>query len=124
MIQQIALGTIGLFTFCVAYTYAIYPALLYIGGAGRRKRAAAAAAVADAALPSISILVAAYNEERQIRETIEGLLRRHREFTRRYPKLLYRSILDFRDKGRCTERNLVEAVTAMNDPRFSCTNPR
>ena len=75
MIQQIALGTVAFFGFCVAYTYAIYPALLYVGGAAKRRRDAAAAAAADAALPSISILVAAYNEERQIRETIEGLLR-------------------------------------------------
>ena len=52
MIQQIALGTVGFFAFCVTYTYALYPALLYIGGAGRRKQTNTPA---DAALPSVHL---------------------------------------------------------------------
>ncbi|HEX6641894.1 MAG TPA: glycosyltransferase, partial [Thermoanaerobaculia bacterium] len=55
----------------VAYTYAGYPALLLL--LGRRARPAATNED-DASWPSISILVAAYNEEHEIRATVERLL--------------------------------------------------
>ena len=71
MIQTIALGVLGSVAALVAYTYAGYPGLLMLFG-GRRRRAAAAAA--QGYTPYITILVAAYNEEKQIRTTVEGLL--------------------------------------------------
>lgn len=75
MIPTIALAVLGGFAALVAYTYAGYPALLLLAGGSRRRRSELGAALpADDDLPSISILVAAYNEERQIRRTIEGLL--------------------------------------------------
>jgi len=71
MIQNIALGVVAGFVLLVTYTYAGYPALLMmVGGLRRRDRQP----VTTERLPTISILLAAYNEERQIRRTIEGLL--------------------------------------------------
>ena len=52
------------------YAYVIYPFLLRIVARGRR----VAAVTADAELPSITITVPCYNEERSIRDTLEALL--------------------------------------------------
>ena len=72
MIQTIAFGVLGAFALLVGYTYAGYPALLM--ALGRRRDPAVPPPAAPEHLPMISILVAAYNEERQIRHTLEGLL--------------------------------------------------
>jgi cellulose synthase/poly-beta-1,6-N-acetylglucosamine synthase-like glycosyltransferase len=57
----------------IAYTYFLYPALLIIVAAFRR-RAIAPGDVAEADLPTVSVLVVAHNEESVIRERIENLL--------------------------------------------------
>ena len=52
------------------YAYVIYPFLLRMVARGRR----VAVVTADAELPSITITVPCYNEERSIRDTLEALL--------------------------------------------------
>jgi cellulose synthase/poly-beta-1,6-N-acetylglucosamine synthase-like glycosyltransferase len=53
------------------YTYALYPALLWLIGALRAERGLPSE---NADLPSISIIVIAYNEARSIASTLEALL--------------------------------------------------
>ena len=68
----LALWVVGLSLALLLYTYAGYPALLWILGSFRRNDAAPAAA--DDEWPLVSISIAAYNEEAQIRELIKSLL--------------------------------------------------
>ena len=71
MLEPISYSVIAFFAGLVAYTYAGYPALLLLFG--RRSRTGEST-VPDETWPSISILVAAYNEEHEIRATVERLL--------------------------------------------------
>ena len=71
MLEPIAFSVIAFFAGLVGYTYAGYPALLLLLG---RRAAAPSPAEPDEEWPSISILVAAYNEEHEIRATVERLL--------------------------------------------------
>ena len=72
------LGALGTFLIAVplglfAYAYVVYPAILRLI-AGIRPRAAASETRDQETWPSISIALAAYNEEASIRETIQSLL--------------------------------------------------
>lgn len=68
----IALWVVGLSFGLLLYAYAGYPLLLWIMGRARRRRTSAD--VSDDAWPLVSISIAAYNEEAQIRELIKSLL--------------------------------------------------
>jgi cellulose synthase/poly-beta-1,6-N-acetylglucosamine synthase-like glycosyltransferase len=68
----VAYWVVGLSAALLLYAYAGYPLLLWV--LGRLKRAPAAPVVADEAWPLVSIAIAAYNEEAQIRELIKSLL--------------------------------------------------
>ena len=68
----LALWVVGLSLALLLYTYAGYPTLLWILGSFRRDEAAPAVAVDE--WPLVSISIAAYNEEAQIRELIKSLL--------------------------------------------------
>jgi glycosyltransferase involved in cell wall biosynthesis len=79
----IALWVVGLAFALLLYTYAGYPLLLWIIGLARGRRSAPAVPVGpapragdayDAEWPLVSISIAAYNEEAQIRELIRSLL--------------------------------------------------
>ena len=71
MFHTVAILTLGAFGALIAYAYAGYPALLLM--AARRPSTPTLALPAE--LPRVTILVAAYNEEAQIADTIEALLR-------------------------------------------------
>ena len=58
--------------FLLLYAYVLYPALLFALSASQSRRARDSAG--DATLPSLSVIVAAYNEERCIAEKIENFL--------------------------------------------------
>ena len=58
--------------FLLLYAYVLYPALLFALSASQPRRARDSAG--DAAAPSLSIIVAAYNEERCIAQKIENFL--------------------------------------------------
>lgn len=68
----VALWVVGLSIGLLVYAYAGYPLLLWI--AGRLRRRPARRDVADDEWPVVSISIAAYNEEAQIRELIRSLL--------------------------------------------------
>jgi cellulose synthase/poly-beta-1,6-N-acetylglucosamine synthase-like glycosyltransferase len=58
--------------FWVVFVYALYPAFLLL--AGRLRRRQPAALLPDSALPSVTMLIPAYNEERVIAHKIESTL--------------------------------------------------
>ena len=61
--------------FLLLYAYVLYPALLFALSVSQLRRARDSAG--DAAAPSLSIIVAAYNEERCIAQKIENFLSCH-----------------------------------------------
>lgn len=66
---MIALGTAAAL---VLYTFALYPAILAV--IGRRRSGDDPRPIPDTELPFLSITVPAYNEERQIADTLDALL--------------------------------------------------
>jgi cellulose synthase/poly-beta-1,6-N-acetylglucosamine synthase-like glycosyltransferase len=68
----VALWVVGLALALLLYTYAGYPLVLWLLGTLRRRPASAEPRDAD--WPLVSISIAAYNEEAQIRELIKSLL--------------------------------------------------
>jgi cellulose synthase/poly-beta-1,6-N-acetylglucosamine synthase-like glycosyltransferase len=72
----VALWVVGLAVALLFYTYLGYPVLLWLLGSLRRTRSTAAvpADLDDEVWPLVSISIAAYNEEAQIRELVRSLL--------------------------------------------------
>lgn len=70
----VALWVVGLSVLLVLYAYVGYPLLLWLAGLLSRGQDVAVGASADEDWPLVSISIAAYNEETQIRELIKSLL--------------------------------------------------
>ena len=70
--SDLALALLAASVAFVAYTYVGYPAVLYL--LARRRPRPRPAAVADDALPTVSICLPVYNEAAQIAATLESLL--------------------------------------------------
>lgn len=70
--QQVAMVLLVLSALIIAYVYALYPLFLILVGALRRRRQPEP--MSDEELPTVSILIPAYNEEKAIADKIESTL--------------------------------------------------